>query len=180
MRAVIAIFIITLPIRIFGQAFIPEKSGSLVGFTIKNFGLTVEGSFNGIGGTITFDADDLINSRFNIILDASTIDTGIGLRNKHLRGKDYFDVESNPEIRFVSSSVAEKDGRFLVTGNLTIKGTSRQISFPFVALPLEKGIKFVGEFAINRKSFNVGGNSPGMGDHVVVKLSVIARTHSGN
>ena len=84
------------------QSFTPTNAGSAITFKIKNFGATIDGSFTGLKGEIHFDPTQLNSSRFEITLDANSIDTGIDLRNKHLKKEDYFNVKTYPEIKFVS------------------------------------------------------------------------------
>ena len=156
--------------------FIPVDQGSSVKFEIKNFGFTVNGSFTGLKGTVQFEPNALDNSSFNVSIDANTINTGIDMRDDHLRDESYFNVKKYPRIQFVSSHVTpgKKAGTFFVSGNLTIKETTKEISFPFTAQPQADGLVFNGEFKINRRDFSLGGSST-ISNELLVKLEVVAK-----
>jgi len=154
------------------QSFTPTNAGSAITFKIKNFGATIDGSFTGLKGEIHFDPTQLNSSRFEITLDANSIDTGIDLRNKHLKKEDYFNVKTYPEIKFVSSKIESQSGNYSVTGKLTIKKTTKEIEFDFTAQKPSTGYLFKGEFPLNRRDYEVGGNSFSMADDVKVFISV--------
>ena len=154
----------------------PTDQGSSVKFEIKNFGFNVTGSFSGLKGTVQFDPSDLNNSSFGVTIDANSINTGIDMRDDHLRSDSYFDVKNYPRIHFVSSHItpAKKAGTFFVSGNLTIKETTKEVSFPFTAQPQADGFLFNGEFKINRRDFKVGGSGT-ISNELTVKLEVVAK-----
>ena len=62
-----------------------------------------------------------------------------------------------------------------MVGNITIKGTTKEIQFPFKATPKDNGYLFEGSFKLNRRDFNVGGSSISMSDNLDVNLSVFAK-----
>jgi len=115
------------------QNYQPVDQLSNVKITIKNLGSNVTGTFQGLAGTIRFNATDPGASSFNITVDANTVNTGTHARDNHLRKEEYFDVAKYPKISFVSKQVTAsgKPGGYLLTGNITIKGTTKEISFPF-------------------------------------------------
>jgi polyisoprenoid-binding protein YceI len=156
------------------QRYEPTDKGSSVAFGIRNMGLTVEGTFNGLKGSIFFDPNELVLSKFEISINAGSIDTGIDLRNKHLKKEEYFDVANFTEIRFVSTKIEAlpQPGKFTVTGKLTIKKVAKEIKFDFTADRQGTGYFFKGEFSIDRRDYKVGGNSFSMSDNVKVFLSV--------
>lgn len=156
--------------------FTPVDKQSTVEFKIKNFGFTVTGNFTGISGKIAFDPRNLVASSFNVSVDANTVNTDNNLRDDHLRGETYFDVKKYPRISFVSTKItnSNKEGVLFVFGKLTIKNTTKDISFPFTATPANGGYTFKGSFTINRKDFGVGGTSI-ISDDLTVNLDVFAK-----
>lgn len=158
------------------QELEPTDTGSSVTFNIKNMGLTVEGSFKGLKGSIVFDPSELLLSKFDITINAGSIYTGIDLRNKHLKKEAYFDITNFSKIRFTSIKVqaSTQPEKFTVVGSLTIKKVTKQIRFDFTAHRQNKGYLFKGEFSIDRRDYNVGGNSFSMADDVKVFLSVVS------
>ena len=165
-----------LTFPLFSQSLTPVDSASKVTFKIKNLGFNTGGSFSGLGGTINFNPDNPDGCSFDVHVDANTVNTDVEMRDNHLRGEDYFDVKNHPQIRFVSAKVtgSQKKGTLFVSGKLTIKGTTKDISFPFTAQPVKDGYLFNGEFKINRRDFKVGGGST-VSDNLTVSLKVVAR-----
>lgn len=156
--------------------YIPTDSGSSVKFKIKNLGISITGSFTGLKGKIQFDPANLAITSIDATIDANTVNTGIDARDNHLRKVEFFDVKNYPQIRFVSTRVtpSNKTGVLFVFGKLTIKGVTKDISFPFTATPQNGGFLFNGEFKLNRRDFTVGGSSFTMADNVTVQLNILA------
>ena len=105
-----------------------DKAHSKVGFVAKHLMVTkVRGHFDSYDATIAI-ADDLTESAITVKIDPSSITTGAEDRDNHLRSNDFFDVENNPTIEFVSTEI-EKDGEgFKVTGDLTIGQVTRPLT----------------------------------------------------
>jgi polyisoprenoid-binding protein YceI len=158
------------------QKLTPTDNESKVQFRIKNFGFNVTGTFTGLHGNIDFDPNNLAASHFDVSIDTKTINTGVDMRDNHLRKSDYFDVENYPQIKFVSVKISpsNKSGTLFIFGKLTIKNVTKDVSFPFTAAPVENGYLFNGEFKINRRDFKVGGGST-ISDNLTVMLSVVAK-----
>jgi|SRR5882757_257725 len=161
---------------VFAQEYHPTDQGSTVTFKIKNFGFGVDGSFTGLQGKIVFDPKDPGKASFDVSIDAATVNTDNGSRDGHLKKEDYFDVQNHPRIRFVSTSVTPsgKNGSYTIAGKLTIKATTKDISFPFTATPKGDDYLFNGEFTINRKDFGVGGSST-ISNSLTVSMAVLAK-----
>jgi polyisoprenoid-binding protein YceI len=102
---------------------------SSVGFKIKHMMIaTVRGRFTEFDGTIEAAEDDPANSHASGSIKVASIDTGNADRDAHLRSRDFFDAEQYPEITFDSSRIRHIEGGiFALTGNLTIKGVTREV-----------------------------------------------------
>jgi|SRR5438552_14835183 len=172
------VFLVAALCAVNSQQYKPVDGKSDVKFAIKNFGISTSGSLNGLKGTITFNPADLPSSSFNVSVDVNTINTGIDSRDDHLKKEEYFNVEKFPSITFVSTSITKDPNGYNVTGNLTIKGITKTISFPFnvqnMVQSQDAGIILTGNFSINRKDFDVGGSSAVLGNNVDVSLKVVA------
>ena len=155
----------------------PTDEGSKVHFVIKNFGIKIGGDLTGLKGTIKFDPNNLTGWAFDITVDPATINTDNSSRDGHLRKSDYFDVKKYPTIHIVSTKIAatNKPGIYLLNADLTIKGITKPISFTFKVNRLSGGYLFIGEFPMNRRDFDVGGDSISMADILKVSLSVFAK-----
>jgi polyisoprenoid-binding protein YceI len=167
-----------------GQAqYKPVDQGSQVTFRIGNFGFDVNGSFaGGLQGVIAFDPQNIGGTgpqgaggaSFDVTIDASTINTDNKMRDSHLRDDGFFDVKNYPRIRLVSTKLTatNKRGVYQFTGQLTIKGKSKEVSFPFTAVAGSDGYVFSGSFKINRKDFGVGGTST-ISNELTVSLNIV-------
>jgi polyisoprenoid-binding protein YceI len=151
----------------------PVDQGSALKFTIANLGFDINGSFSGFQGTIAFDVQNSSAATFDVSIDAATVNTDNSLRDNHLKEDTYFDVKNHPRIGLISTKIAGKNGNYVFAGKLTIKGKSKEISFPFTATPADGGYIFKGSFKINRKDFEVGGTST-IANELTVNLNVHA------
>lgn len=98
-----------------------------VSFVGRHFGLTrVRGRFGGVEGHVDI-AGDPAESRVDVTIDMSSVDSGNADRDAHLVSADLFNVETHPTATFVSTSVALAGATARVVGDLTIAGTSRPV-----------------------------------------------------
>lgn len=151
------------------------SEGTEILFYVRNFGLKVEGRFTGAQGEIVFDPMHPSISHFSVSIPVATISTGIGLRDKHLKKEEYFDVEHFPMMNFESSTVSfdATTGQGELAGDLTIKGITRHVVFSFsVTQGLQAAPVFESAFELNRRKYNVGGSSFSLSDEVLVRLKV--------
>ncbi len=91
----------------------------------------VKGTFSGFESASEIDLDNLEDSVFQGSVRSKTIDTNNGLRNWSLRSGKYFDVDDHPKIQFQSTKVYLEGEHVKVTGNLTIKETTKPITITF-------------------------------------------------
>jgi polyisoprenoid-binding protein YceI len=171
-------FLFFITASVYAQNLKPVDDGSKVHFVIKNFGINTGGDFTGLKGEITFSPDDLSSAKFNVSVSAATVDTDNPMRDKDLISPAYFDVAKYPEIKIVSTKIEKTNkttsGFYYFTGNLTMHGITKTISFPFQADKQKDGFLFTGEFEINRVDFGVGEKSVVLGSKVIVSLSVLS------
>jgi polyisoprenoid-binding protein YceI len=154
----------------------PVDKESTLKFRIKNLGFGVDGSFAGFQGDIRFDPAHPADAAFDVSIDANSVNTDNSMRDDHLRAGSYFDVKNSPRIRLVSEKVAAsgKKGMWVLSGKLTIKNHTKDISFPFSATASGGGYLFDGTFSINRRDFEVGGMST-ISDNLDVTIHVLAK-----
>jgi polyisoprenoid-binding protein YceI len=108
-----------------------DTAHTQVNFSAKHMMVTtVRGTFHDVDGTIELDESDPTRSRGEFRVGAASVDTNFGARDAHLRSADFFDAEGFPDITFVSTEITQVgDGQFKVTGDLTIRGTTRPQKF---------------------------------------------------
>jgi polyisoprenoid-binding protein YceI len=107
-----------------------DLTHSSINFWVRHLMVAkVHGRFHGWSGTLELDDTDATKSRIAVEIDAATIDTREQKRDDHLRSSDFLDVEHHPKISFTSTSIEKKGAdRLLVTGDLTIRGTTRPVT----------------------------------------------------
>jgi polyisoprenoid-binding protein YceI len=141
---------------------------SVAEFKVKHMMISnVKGQFTGIASTLTLDETDIAGSRVEATIDAYTINTREAQRDAHLKSADFFDVEQFPTLSFRSRHVKRTTEEGLaVTGDLTIHGITRQVSFqvegPTTAGKDPWGNTRIGLSAttrINRKDFGLTWNT---------------------
>lgn len=111
----------------------------------------VDGTFSGFNSSSKIDATDFEKSLFAGSVAVETISTGNSLRNWSLRRSKYFDADSYPKITFSSTNVTGSIDAFTVTGNLTIKNTTKKITLNFT----KKDAKLIGETSINSADYGI-------------------------
>jgi polyisoprenoid-binding protein YceI len=144
-------------------------------FTIKNAKLPVQGSFTGIMAKIVFNPESIKTSTFSATITASTIKTGIEMRDRHLKRSEYFDVLKYPEIKLKSNAIVlVNDNNYMAKCTLTIKGIAKEVNLPFSFINNGKTAIFKGILNINRLDFHVGSSSIIMANQLQVQIEVNA------
>jgi polyisoprenoid-binding protein YceI len=140
---------------------------SRLGFVARHAMITkVRGSFAEFEGSFNLDARNWPASTAQVTIQVSSINTGNEQRDGHLRTNDFFDATNYPQITFTSTRVEQTaEDTFAVTGDLTIKGTTRPVTVDFVytgsAVDPYGNTRtgFEGISTINRSDFNITFNA---------------------
>ena len=143
-----------------------DSSRSAVRFAVRHLVLSkTRGRFSRWSGTVMVPDGDFKRATVDVVIDASSIDTGVVRRDQHLRSSDYFDVTRYPQITFTGRHVsAEPEGRLRVVGTLTIKGLTREVTLAVVpnGRTLEpwgkQRVGFSATTSIDRREFGFTGN----------------------
>jgi polyisoprenoid-binding protein YceI len=143
-----------------------DPSHTRIGFVARHAMVTkVRGSFNDVEGRGYFDFADPSRSHLQVTIRAASIDTRNADRDAHLRSNDFFDMDTYPEIRFVSVEVVPVDeDHYRVTGDLTIKAVTRPVTidFEFTGAAVDPfgnhRIGLEGSVTVNRKDWGVNWN----------------------
>lgn len=163
-----------------------DPSHSSVSFSVRHLMVSkVRGRFGAFTGTIVV-GDDQLASSLHASVEMTSVNTDDEGRDAHLRGADFFDVERFPTMSFVSNALTAKGDSYDLSGDLTIKGVSRPVTF---ALEFE-GVStdpwgntkagFSAETEINRKDWglewNVALETGGLlvGEKVKIQLDIEA------
>jgi polyisoprenoid-binding protein YceI len=144
-----------------------DPAHTRLGFSARHAMVTtVRGSFKEFTGTAHLDAANPSASSVTLTIQAGSIDTGQADRDGHLVSADFFDVENNPTITFVSTKVDKvDDDTWAVTGDLTIKGTTKPVTIAFDETGSAQDpfgnvrVGFEGATSINRKDWGLTWNA---------------------
>lgn len=112
--------------------------------------MNADGKFSRFAGDVTVDPADLTTAKVTVTVEAATLDTGITMRDRHLRSEDFFHVEKFPAITFESVRVEGAGRRLLVIGRLTLRGVSREVRVPVDVSVAGKRLEARGQFDIKR------------------------------
>jgi polyisoprenoid-binding protein YceI len=136
-------------------------------FKIKHLVIsTVTGSFTKFEGQVNTTGEDFENAQISFSIDVSSIHTGQEQRDAHLKNSDFFEIEKYPAISFTSTSfIKTGDNQYILTGELTMRGTTKEITLDVEYGGTEKdhygntkaGFELSG--VVNRKEFGLTFNS---------------------
>ena len=134
------------------------------------------GGFTNVSGTFTVNAGKIVGSP-EIQIDMRSTWTDTPRLTGHLRSPDFFDIQKFPLSTFAITALEPAATNASVTGNLTLHGVTKSISFPALVQVADDAVTVKAQFAINRKDFNI--TYPGkpddlIRDNVVIKLDVRA------
>jgi polyisoprenoid-binding protein YceI len=161
---------------------------SSVTFTIRHMMSKVRGQMNIKEGWLEVDNDTLSTAKVDVVLDAASIDTGVEMRDNHLRSADgHFDVANYPTITFNSKRIEGTDrSNFKVIGDLTIHGVTKEVALSASFNGEGKDprgnrrVSFEAETKLNRKDYDLTWNQALeaggfiLGDEVKLEIGVEA------
>jgi polyisoprenoid-binding protein YceI len=170
-----------------------DSAHSSVGFTVRHMMVSkVRGKFTDFTADIV-TAENPLDSTVNATVQMASVDTGDGNRDEHLRTNDFFDIDHHPEMTFTSTSIAGSGSDYKVTGDLTIRGVTKPVTFDLEFGGVSQdpwgntraGFELSG--SISRKDFGIEWNAPletggvVIGDKVTIELDIeatLAKTES--
>ncbi|MEU7068492.1 YceI family protein [Streptomyces sp. NPDC051578] len=161
--------------------YVLDPAHTRIGFVARHAMVTkVRGAFHQFEGTVHLDGTDPTRSSAQVSVKVESIDTGVEQRDQHLRTNDFLDAPNFPEITFRSTSVEPlSDTEYRVTGDLTIKDTTRPVTIDFEYTGnavdpygnLRVGLE--GSVTISRQDFGVTWNAALEGGGVLVGDKVV-------
>ncbi len=120
-----------------------DASHSSIQFRVKHLMISnVRGTFDSISGSILFDGENYASARAEAVIQTASINTREPKRDDHLRSADFFDAATHPTITFKSKRVEDiQENRFKLVGDLTMRGTTKEIVLDVEATPIVKGMR---------------------------------------
>lgn len=162
-----------------GQKYVINPEHSKIEFVGSKVTGSHNGSFQKFSGEINYTGDPT-TSRVSISMDANSLTTDDPKLTEHLKTADFFDVAKFPQAKFESTAIkpgGDKGASHTVTGNLTLHGVTKSVTFPATIAATADAVTVNSDFAINRKDFGInyaGAADNLIRDDVVLKLTIHA------
>lgn len=155
-----------------------DLSKSKVTATSKQMNVPVEGTFKKFTAQLDFDPARPTAGSAKLSIDTASYDLGDESYNQQVRGKDWFNTAQFPDATFVSSAIAPAGGnQFKVSGTLTIKGKSENVTVPVTVTQQGATQTFDGTLPIKRGQFDVGSgewkDTSVVADEVLIKFHLV-------
>ncbi len=163
----------TSPAATSGEKYSITPANSKIEFVGSKVTGSHNGSFQKFTGEVNY-AGAPEKSRVSITIETNSVTTDTPDLTKHLQTPDFFDVAKFPQATFVSTEIkagGEKGASHTVTGNLTLHGVTKSISFPATISAAPDAITVESSFSINRKDFGI--NFAGATDNLIRDLVVL-------
>ncbi len=139
------------------------KTSSKIEFHSSSTLAKVVGVFHSWEANMTMPTGKFAEASLQLEIEAASVATGSGLRDKEVKGKNFFAVQEHPKILFASKSIVS-DGspsKYHMDGELTIRGITQPVSVSITLLPQDDGHEWVdGSFSFNRRDFGMTHNVP--------------------
>ena len=162
--------------------FSVTPADSNIRFTVKS-SVAIVGKFDTWHATLKFASADVTSGVLAIAINAATVDTGSGIKNNKLKGKDFFYIERYPTINFHSTKIVQTSPTtFDVDGDFSIRGVTRQEKLKLTIPARRTGEDEVqGILVFNRKEYGMDKGIPfvKIEDHVEVKINLRVQRLSG-
>lgn len=174
-------------VTLLGAAFVANAAAlktdpakSTVTATFKQMNVPVDAKFKKFSANIDYDAAKPDAAKATVEVDTGSMDLGDAEYNKEVAKKEWFNAAQFPKASFVSSSIkAAGAGKLTVTGKLTIKGKTADVSFPLTVKADGKAQVFDGVLPIKRLTYNIGEgewkDTSMVADEVTIKFHVVAQ-----
>jgi polyisoprenoid-binding protein YceI len=158
------------------RRYVIDPQRSAIRFHAVSRLMDADGSFARFAGEIRLDDGRPETASTRLTIEVASLDTGIRMRDTHLRSEDFFDVERHPQAVFESSGVRREGERVAVTGRLTIRGVTRPLTVPVTVTEAAGALRVVGEVTLNRREFGIAYQSRlnPIQDEVRVRFELVA------
>jgi len=155
---------------------------SSINFHVKS-SVKIAGKFDKWDATLTFTSPDETTGVLEVKIQAATVDTGSGVKNRKLKSRDFFDVEQNPLITFKSTKFVKTGPRtFEVDGDFTIRGVSNPEQLTLTVSRKGTGSgEIKGSMVFNRKDYGMDKGIPfiKIADHIDVNFHLKGKRVGG-
>ncbi len=177
MRFLIGLAAVALGTAAFAAEYKLTADNTTIEWTGTKEGGKHVGGFKKLSGTCTCDGDPA-KAKLDVSIETDSLFADDEKLTGHLKGKDFFDVKTNPTSTFKATKI-EKDGKdgdkYKVTGDFTLNGKTKAITFPATITEKDGVFNLSAEFKINRTDYGMNYGAGMIDDDVALKVSVKAK-----
>lgn len=137
------------------RVYAVDPARSQIRFHASSRLMDADGRFHRFGGEVRFDDSRPEAAAARLTVEVASIDTGIRMRDDHLRSEDFFHVERYPTATFLVASASRDAERWVVSGQLTVRGVTQPLSLPVTVSRTGAELRIRGEFTVNRQAFGI-------------------------
>jgi polyisoprenoid-binding protein YceI len=183
--AVLSLLVLSVAARAEVETYKIDATHSSVGYSLRHILSKFTSNFTKLEGTITVDRADLEKSSVEATIDVAALNTASEGRDKHIKGEDFFDTAKFPTATFKSKSWKKTgENTFDVTGDLTLKGVTKEVVLKTTLLGFGEGMKpgsilsgWEATTTIKKSDFNMAGPAmlqKALGDEVAISINIEA------
>jgi polyisoprenoid-binding protein YceI len=173
--ALLAALALAFPILAADTKFTLDGDNTKIEFVGTKPGGRHVGGFKKLTGTATVADNDPATAKFEVEIDMTSTWTDTEKLTNHLKSPDFFDAKTNPKSKFVSTKVEKTGDGYTVTGDLTLNGKTKPISFPAKMALADGTLTLTSEFKIKRQDYGITYQKSPVDSDVTLKLAVKAK-----
>lgn len=162
-----------------------DTAHSILGFKVRHLFSKTAGRFEDWSATVDFDGKNPEKGSVKVVIQTASITTDNPKRDRHLKSGDFFDVEKYPTLEFQSTSVTKGEDGFILHGNLTMHGVTKEIAIPFTLDGIGQDpwgntrAGFSGSLTLDRQEYGINWNKAMdqgwmLGDEVQIDIEIEA------
>jgi len=163
------------PLFASGADYTLDGKNTTVGFVGAKPNGKHEGGFKTVTGTASVDKDDLTTLKISLDIDMNSLFSDNDKLTTHLKSPDFFGVKANPKSKFVSTKVEKSGGDYKITGDLTMLGKTKSVSFPAKLAVGATGLTLTSSFTIDRTQWGMTYGAGKVDNDVKLSVSVNAK-----
>ena len=134
-----------------------------------------DGGFKTVAGTASVQNNDLTTLKITLDIDMTSLYSDNDKLTNHLKSPDFFGVKTNPKSKFVSTKVEKSGGDYMITGELTMLGKTKAITFPAKLALANTGLTLTSSFTIDRTQWGMTYGAGKVDNAVKLTVSVTAK-----
>ncbi len=134
-----------------------------------------DGGFKTVTGTAAVQGSDPTTAKIDVVIDVNSLYSDTEKLTRHLLSPDFFGAKTNPTAKFVTKKVEKTGASYTVTGDLTMNGKTKSLTFPAQITAKDGALTVAADFKINRHDWGISYGKGKINDDVALKVNVNAK-----